>query len=133
MKRVTASRAQRREAFLTLAGQAFDELEAWYEAHPEATFGEIEAKARAVRRTLMGAGLAVLINQRSHAHAAEVKTPSCRCCGASMKLQERRSKQVDGLEGRSAIERNYYVCPNGCGETAFPPGSRAAAAIGSVE
>ncbi|MCS6847019.1 MAG: hypothetical protein RMN52_04815 [Anaerolineae bacterium] len=44
MKRAIMSRAQRREAFLALAGQAFDELESWYDAHPNATFAEIEAR-----------------------------------------------------------------------------------------
>jgi hypothetical protein len=67
MKRSTISRAQRREAFLALAGQAFDELETWYDAHPDASFAEIEAEAREVRQALMGQGPKLLINQRAHA------------------------------------------------------------------
>lgn len=65
MKRSTISRAQRREAFLDLAEQAFDELETWYDAHPDASFAEIEAKAREVRRAWMGQGLELRINQRT--------------------------------------------------------------------
>jgi DNA repair exonuclease SbcCD ATPase subunit len=131
MKRSTISRAQRREAFLALAGQAFDELETWYDAHPEASFAEIEAKAREVRQALMGKGLELLINQRIH--AVELHAPRCPTCGQPMRFKGRLGKQVSGLEGQSRIERNYYVCPNGCGQTAFPPGSCATPESGSLE
>lgn len=121
MKKVLRSRAQRREAFVSLAGEAFDELERWYEEWPEASFEEIEAKGREVRRELMGRGLEVLINQRGQ--ASEERVQRCGKCGGEMKLQDRRPKRVEGLEGCTMVERNYYVCPQGCGETAFPPGS----------
>ncbi|MCS6847021.1 MAG: hypothetical protein RMN52_04825 [Anaerolineae bacterium] len=131
MKRSIMSRAQRREAFLALAGQAFDELESWYDAHPNATFAEIEARARRVRQTLMGQGLEILVNQRRH--EVEVHPPCCPTCGTAMTVKGRRGKWVEGLEGRSRIERNYYVCPNGCGQTDFPPRSRAGSANRSLE
>ena len=41
----TLSRAQRRAAFLELAARTFEGLEEWYDQHPEASFGEIEAEA----------------------------------------------------------------------------------------
>jgi hypothetical protein len=56
------SRAQRRAAFLECAIQMFDALEAWYDEHPDTSFGAIEAKARRQRRELMGQALAILIN-----------------------------------------------------------------------
>jgi hypothetical protein len=40
------SRAQRRTAFLERVIQMFDALEDWYDEHPDASFGEIEAEAR---------------------------------------------------------------------------------------
>ena len=58
------SRAQRRAAFLERAVQMFDALEDWYDEHPDASFGEIEAEARRQRRELMGQALAILINGR---------------------------------------------------------------------
>jgi hypothetical protein len=121
MKKAIRSRAQRREAFVALAGEAFDELERWYEERRGASFEEIEAKGREVRRELMGRGLEVLINQRSQ--ASEDLPPRCGKCGWEMRLQDRRPKRVEGLEGCTTVERNYYVCSQGCGETAFPPGS----------
>ena len=121
MKKVLRSLAQRREAFVSLAGAAFDELERWYEERPGASFEELEAKGREVRRELMGRGLEVLINQRNQ--TSEDLPPRCQACGGEMRLQDRRPKRVEGLEGCTTVERNYYVCPQGCGETAFPPGS----------
>lgn len=119
MKKVMASRSQRREAFMKLAGESFDELEGWYESHAGASFEEIEQKAREVRRRLMGSGLEMLINQR--AQPGEEKPPACPNCKCQMELRDRRGKRVEGLEGSTRLERNYYVCPNGCGETIFPP------------
>lgn len=123
--------AQRREQFLALAAQAYEELETWYDQHPDATFAEIEAKAREVRQALMGRGLEILINQRRH--TADITAPACPTCGKPMRLKGRRAKRVNGLEGQSRIERSYYVCPNGCGQTAFPPGASAAPESRPVE
>ena len=58
------SRAQRMEAFLREACQMYSDLEEWYEAHPEASFDEIEEEARQRRRALMGHALEILINGR---------------------------------------------------------------------
>src|SRR5713226_8038510 len=56
------SRAQRQNAFLESANRMFNQLEDWYEEHPQASFAELESQARQGRRTLMGAALAVVIN-----------------------------------------------------------------------
>ncbi len=58
------SRARRVERFLQEALQMYDTLEDWYDAHPEASFGEIEEEARQRRRELMGRVLEILINGR---------------------------------------------------------------------
>jgi integrase/recombinase XerC len=47
-KQVT-SWAQRREQFIRRAGELFEALEDWYDAHPQATFGELEHQAREQR------------------------------------------------------------------------------------
>ena len=82
MKKVIASRSQRREAFMKLAGKSFEELEGWYDSHAGASFEEIEKQAREVRRRLMGRGLEVLINQRGH--SAEDNPPECPKCKCQM-------------------------------------------------
>ena len=42
----------------------YDQLEAWYDGHLEAGFGEIDAEVRTRRRGLMGIGIEVLVNGR---------------------------------------------------------------------
>lgn len=124
------SRAQRKAAFLRQAAEAFEELDSWYDEHPEATFAQIEQKARQKRRELMGKTLEVLIN--GHTTGAEGEVPHCPQCEAEMELHDYGTKQVWGLEGDSVLERAYYVCPE-CGETLFPPGSATALESGPLE
>lgn len=114
------SREERKQAFLERAEMMYEQLEAWYDQHPEATFGEIEQKAREERRQLMGPGLEILINGRDTGKQA--KAPLCPGCGKPLSFKGYRCKWVQGLEGDSQLERAYYVCPSCQGETVFPPG-----------
>lgn len=125
------SRAQREAAFLELATNVYGQLEDWYDRHPAASFGEVEAEARRVRRELMGAGLAVLINGRDTGF--QLDPPVCPQCAQPLAFVGYRSWRVSGLEGETELERAYYVC-RGCEEqTLFPPGSETELASGSLE
>ena len=62
------SRAQRQAAFLESAARMYNQLEDWYDEHPDATFGEIEAQARQHRLKLMGETLALMINGRTEGY-----------------------------------------------------------------
>lgn len=124
------SREKRRAAFLEAAGEMFDDLEAWYDEHEDATFGEIEQEARQKRRELMGEGLEHLINGRDT--GVEVEGMACPECGAEMEFKDYLDWTVKGLEGDTRLERAYYVCPE-CGETLFPPGPEAAPESGPLE
>jgi hypothetical protein len=114
------SRAARRAAFLAHAGALFDHLEAWSDAHPHATFAEIEAVARQQRPLLLGSTLALLINGRTTGRP--VPAPACPACGAAMTFEGYRSRTIQGLEGATPLDRAYYVCAASCGQTLFPPG-----------
>ena len=114
------SREERKKAFLTKAEMLFEQLDDWYDDHPEATFGEIEQEARRERRKMMGEGIAVLINGRDT--GKETEPPPCPTCGQALVCKGYRRKWVQGLEGDSQLERAYYVCPQCKGETLFPPG-----------
>jgi rubredoxin len=118
------SRAQREAAFLERAAQMYAVLEDWYDQHPEASFGEIEAEARRLRHKLMGEGLAVLINGRDTGY--QLEAPRCSVCGQAMEFKGHRRWGISGLEGETTLIRAYYVCPECKGETLFPPGSEAA-------
>ncbi len=125
------SRAQRQAAFLEAAAQMFNRLEDWYDEHPDASFGEIEAEARRRRRELMGQGLAIVINGRDNGYRLE--PPSCPSCAKTMKFERYSPWTVRGLEGDTPLQRAYYVCPDCEGETLFPPRSEATVARRPLE
>ena len=125
------SRAQRETEFLEVATNIYGQLEDWYDQHPAASFGEIETEARRLRRELMGAGLAVLINGRDTGFQWE--PPVCPQCAQPMAFVGYRPWRVSGLEGETELERAYYVC-RGCEQqTLFPPGSDPQVTRGSLE
>jgi DNA-directed RNA polymerase subunit RPC12/RpoP len=115
------SRAVRREAFLAKAGRMYDQLEEWYEQHPQASFGEIEAEARIQRRDLMGFTLSELVNGRDNGYQLEEVV--CKECGKNLKFEGYRSKTIVGLEGDSTLQRAYYRCPSCSDSGLFPPRS----------
>ncbi len=127
----TMSRAQRRAVFAEIALGAFEALEEWYDQHPEASFGEIEDKARRLRRELMGEALSLLINGRDK--GVQLEAPCCQKCEQPMRFEGYRPWRISGLEGDTQLVRAYYRCGKCSGETFFPPGSEAEAAEGSLE
>ena len=126
------SRQQRKEAFLAAASDAYEELETWYDAHPEATFGEVEEEARKKRRELMGKALEILVNGRDTGY--QIEGLQCAKCGRWMEYKgERFKRTVYSFEGDVSLERAYYVCPECEGETVFPPGQEVGAEGGPLE
>jgi hypothetical protein len=125
------SREQRRATFVQAAGQLFDILEDWYDQHPAATFGELEAEARRQRRRLMGPALALLVNGRDR--GLQVEPPSCPQCAQPMEFQGYRPRTVVGLEGDTRLERAYYTCPRCPRTTHFPPRPPTPSPEGSLE
>lgn len=127
----TQTAAERKAEFMAAAAQMYEQLEAWYELHPQASFGEIEAEARRRRRALMGAALATLINGRDNGY--QLTRPSCAACGQAMEFEGYRRWGVLGLEGDTTLRRAYYVCPTCSGQTFFPPRLEATVAERSLE
>lgn len=113
-------REKRRAVFLAAAEQLFEGMEAWYDAHPAASFEAIEAEARKRRRVLMGQGLAIWVNGRDTGY--QIEGVRCQQCGSAMTFEGYRKWGISGLEGDTELERAYYVCPQCHGETVFPPG-----------
>ena len=123
------SREQRKAAFLERATQMFEQLEDWYDQHPDARFADIEEEARRQRRALMGEVLPVLINGRDTGQEAE--PPRCPVCAQPMRFAGYRPKQVSHLDGESTFDRAYYVCSDCPDQTFFPPRPHVGATQGS--
>ena len=114
------SRIRRTAAFIKEAEGMYEQLEDWYDRHPEASFGEIEVEARKRRRELMGKALEQLVNGRDT--GVQVEAPICKECGEAMAFEGYYPWGVHGLEGDSRLERAYYACPNCKRQRVFPPG-----------
>jgi hypothetical protein len=125
------SRPRRKAAFMAEAERMYEQLEGWYDQHPQASFGEIEAEARKRLRELMGKALEQLVNGRDA--GVQIEASQCKECGESMEFVGYSGWSIHGLEGDSRLERAYYVCPRCKGQTLFPPGSETETARGSLE
>ena len=103
------SRVRRESVFMKEAKVMYEQLEDWYDKHPEASFGEIEMEARKRRRELMGKALSELVNGRDV--GMEIEAPQCEQCGEEMEFEGYRKWGLHGLEGDSELERAYYQLP----------------------
>jgi len=131
-KRSTARRtkSEAHAAFMGAAEQLWNAFNAWYKAHPEATFDEMEQELGRLRRVLMGDTLVLALQQGDL--GAKAEAPCCERCGRTMEFQGYPRKEVHGLEGDSRIPRAYYLCPC-CDAGLFPPGPSSAAETGAME
>jgi hypothetical protein len=96
-------------------------LRAWRQAHPAASWDEIETE---VQRHLAGlqAEWMGLVALPAEAAAAAAAVPSCPGCGEGMRPCGQRSRTLLTRMGRPVtLERAYWVCP-ACGAGLFPPG-----------
>jgi hypothetical protein len=108
-----------REEFLRRTEALWDEFNAWYQEHPEATFDEMEAELGKQRRAILGSFLELSLRQGDL--GATPEAPSCSQCGKPMVFKGYPKKEVHGLEADTKIPRAYYVCPT-CEIGLFPPG-----------
>jgi hypothetical protein len=97
----------------------YGELEAWYDAHPNATYDEIEQEVRKRRPELMGQFIELLVNGRTT--GMQSTAPRCPECGDEMSFEGYRPWQVRGLEGEAMVERAYYRCLKCKRQGFFPP------------
>jgi hypothetical protein len=111
--------------FFQLAGAMWDEFNAWYDAHPAATFDEMEQQLSRWRRPLMGQTLTLTLRRGDL--GAMPEPPACEQCGKPMEFKGYPDKTVHGIEADAEIPRAYYVCPT-CEAGLFPPGPTPGAA-----
>jgi hypothetical protein len=109
-----------RDRWLAEAAERFAALDAWRQAHPKATWAEIEAavdgqlgplRARMLGETAMASEAADLGGAR----------PTCPGCGERVAPAGPRRRRVRGEQGLPIeLERAYARCP-ACGAGLFPP------------
>jgi hypothetical protein len=108
---------------LRRAEKVWNEFNAWYQDHPEATFDEMEEELGKQRRAMLGDFLELSLRQGDL--GATPEAPSCAQCGEPMVFKGYPEKEVHGLEADVKLPRAYYVCP-GCRTGLFPPGPSSA-------
>lgn len=114
------TRSEAREAFLEEAGELWDRFNEWLDAHPEATFDEMEEELGRQRRAVLGGFLELSLKRGDL--GAMVEAPLCKECGQPMEFKGYPDKSIHGLEVDARLPRAYYVCPS-CKAGLFPPGS----------
>lgn len=110
-----------RDRWLAEAEVCFAALDAWRQAHPRATWAEIEAaidgqlgplRARMLGETAMTSDAATLGTER----------PVCPHCGERLQAAGAHRRQLRSeQEMPITVERTYARCP-ACGTGLFPPG-----------
>jgi hypothetical protein len=91
-------------------------LRVWRQAHPQATFDEIDAAVQRQFAPLQAAVVAEL-SQAAHEEVAR----GAQCAGP-MQAHGMRTRRVPTRQGQAVqLRRAYYVCP-ACGAGRFPPG-----------
>lgn len=109
-----------RDRWLAEAADRFAALNVWRQAHPKATWTEIEAAVD----TELGALRAQVLGETATASAAtdaREERPPCPDCGARMQAAGTRRRRLRGEhEATIEMERTYARCP-ACGVGLFPP------------
>lgn len=99
--------------------EMYEELYAWREAHPEASFDEIANQVTPRRQKVMGELLNELVLQ--HGSGEVVEGLRCEQCGQPLVYKGKPERGVEHLEGEARFKRAYYYCAH-CESGLFPPG-----------
>jgi hypothetical protein len=109
-----------RERWLAETTERFAALDAWRQAHPKATWAEIESAVEAQ----LGPLRAALLRDTALASDATdlgVVRPVCPDCGERLRAAGRRRRRLRGEQNEPIdLERVYARCP-ACGAGLFPP------------
>jgi hypothetical protein len=101
------------------AAKLWDEYNAWYDAHPDATFDEMDEEVGEEGRAHLGELVGLTLRQGDLGAKADV--PRCERCGGGMVFKGYPKKGVQGLRVGVEVRRAYYLCP-ACELGFSPPG-----------
>ena len=112
------------EILKDLSGEILVDMERWNKSNPDATFLEIEEKARELVSKLEVALIeksALEREEESWKDVKEEERPTCPTCHVLLVSRGKRMRSLQGAQGREIRQkRTYGTCPN-CGVGLFPP------------
>ncbi len=112
------------QSWQQLSEQILTDIKEWRQAHPKATFGEIEDEvharmSRLEAQVLQDAAQASL--SRDWSGASEQERPKCPGCGTPLHTRGKRSRRLQAAGGQDVtLSRSYGTCPV-CGVGLFSP------------
>src|SRR5437879_3257873 len=100
----------------------FQGMAVWRQAHPHATFAEIEAAVEDRLGALRAELIEDTVATSAEARGAGAERPKCVECGHGLEARGTRERMVTVRGNRLVrLRRHYLVCP-ACGAGLFPPG-----------
>lgn len=114
---------EEKDILKSLSDEIIQEMSVWNNTNPDATFLEIEVKARELvsrleARLIQGSAQAKETDKWSK--RGEKERPTCPHCHVPLVSRGPRKRNLQGARGRKIeLERNYGTCPK-CGAGFFP-------------
>jgi hypothetical protein len=108
-------------------GEIMQRLVAWRQAHPQATFDEIDEEVFHQFAGLQAQVVAALSQPEQPppdggSRAVDDDPPVCPQCQSVLQRRGQRGRRVPTRQGQEVVlQRTYYACP-ACGAGRFPPG-----------
>lgn len=113
------------EILRDLSEEIVVDMDSWNTSNPDATFLEIEEKARELVSKLEVALVqksALEREEESWTEQEEGERPTCPNCKVPLVSRGKHMRNLQGASGREIkLKRNYGTCPN-CKTGLFPPG-----------
>jgi transposase len=109
--------AERRAAMDDIAAEIMDEVTAWSEAHPGATWDELEKEVLKARQRFGERLMQRLVEEREEVHP--VPGPRCPQCGQEMRYKGEKQRHIASSLGETQLKRGYYYCSK-CKTGVFP-------------
>jgi ribosomal protein S27AE len=113
------------EILKDLSEEILVDMNNWNKSNPNATFLEIEEKARELVSRLEVAMIEKAALEREEESWSEKEAeerPTCPNCNVALVSRGKRKRILQGAQGREIqLKRTYGTCPN-CGGGLFPPG-----------
>ncbi|SRR6266436_5351696 len=112
------------EILRDLSEEIFVDMDSWNKCNPDATFLEIEEKARELASKLEVALIqksALEREEENWTEKEEGERLTCPNCQIPLVSRGKRTRNLQGAAGREIkLKRTYGTCPN-CGTGLFPP------------